>query len=337
MRRAALIVLVVTAVPVRARADSSVTVTLNSLGQQLATEYGQSEQQMIDKVRTEIEDIYQTQHISTLLNAFANTAAFTARGLGADRQSDPGTWSLAVAATGALATDLALGNSSHVVAGAVVNIGGIAGTSLARWGAPRWSVFASGSYEATTIHGLAGSLWTAGATAQVKLVEGTAPGRMRWTGVDASASLDLARWTVSEEQPISINFRVTGTQGQKKTIDLASTGTLAVHAGTYTVPLEVTTGVRLFDVLALYGGGGLDLTFGTSSIDASLAGNLTIDNDHEPIGTATIAASGTGGPDTWSVHALAGAELHTRYVRVFVQGALAPSEEAVTIGVRAAP
>jgi len=57
----------------------------------------------------------------------------------------------------------------------------------------------------------------------------------------------------------------------------------------------------------------------------------------QPIGTATITASGTNEPDVITVHALAGLELHTRYVRVFAQGAVAPSEEAVTIGVRVTP
>ena len=332
-----MVAVVIAGAPAGARADSSVVVTLNAAGQQLAADYGQSEQELIDKVRTNIEDIYQTQNIGNLLRAFANTAAFADRGLGADYQADAGTWTLGVAATGALATDLALGNSSHVVAGAVVNIGAMAGTSLARWGAPRWSAFASGSYEATTIHGLAGSLVTGGANAQVKVLDGRGSGRIRWTGVDVTSGLEIARWTVSAAAPIQINFRVTGSQGQKRTIDLASTGTLAVHANTYSVPLEVTTGVRFFRVLALYGGGGLDLTFGGSDIAARLSGDLTIDTDHEPIGTAVITASGKNGPDLLSAHALAGIELHTRHVRVFVQGTLAPSEEALTVGVRVAP
>jgi len=335
-------VLAVMLVPAAARADSaqsSVVVTLNAAGDALAAQYGQSEAQLIAKAQMSIEDIYQTENLPNLLNAFANTAAFAARGLGADYMSDPDRWVFGVAATGALATDLSLGSSSHVVAGAVVNIGGLVGTSLARWGAPSWTVFANGSYEATTIRGLSGSLLTGGAHVQVKVVHPSSPGAVRWIGLDVTSGLDVADWNVGASAPIKINFHVgNGTMpGQYHTVDLASTGTLQVKASTYSVPVELTTGVLLWDTLGIYGGGGVDLTVGQSEIEASLSGTMTIDNDMEPIGTATITASGTNEPDAFTVHALAGLELHTRYVRVFAQGAIAPSEEAVTVGVRVTP
>jgi hypothetical protein len=200
-------------------------------------------------------------------------------------------------------------------------------------------VFANGSYEATTIRGLSGSLLTGGAHAQVKLVHPSAPAAVRWIGVDATTGLDVTDWNVGASAPIKINFHVgNGTMpGQYHTVDLASTGVLQVKATTYSVPIELTTGVLFWDTIGLYGGAGIDLTAGQSQIAASLSGTMTINNDMEPIGTATITASGTNEPDVFSVHALAGVELHTRYVRVFAQGALAPSEEAVTIGVRATP
>ena len=339
MRRAALLALA--ALPAAARADStssSVTVTLNAAGQQLAMQYGQSEQQLIAQAEQGIADIYQTQHLSDLLRAFANTAAFSDRGLGADYQADPNTWMIGTAATGALANDVALGGSSHVVYGAVVNIGVVAGTSLARWNAPRWQAFLAGSYEQTTIHGLEGSLVTAGAHAQYKLMAATEPATVRWTGLDVTSGLEISRWDIDEVQPITINFKLRGTTpDQLKVIDMASNGTLAVSARTYTVPIELTTGVRLWRVLAVYGGGGLDLTLGSSQISAMLDGTMTMNSDHEPIGTAVITGTGTGGPDLVSVHALTGLELHTRYFRMFLQGALAPGEEALTFGLRVVP
>ncbi|HTR56327.1 MAG TPA: hypothetical protein VMJ10_36890, partial [Kofleriaceae bacterium] len=280
--------------PAAARADTpSVMVTLNAAGDQLAAEYGQSESELIMKAQASIENIYQTENLPTLLNAFANTAAFAARGLGADYMSDPDRWVFGVAATGALATDVSLGSSSHVVAGAVVNIGGLAGTSLARWGAPSWTVFANGSYEATTIRGLSGSLLTGGAHVQAKIVRPSPPGTVRWIGLDVTSGLDVADWNVGASAPIKINFHVTSDTDPSMyhTVDLASTGTLQVKARTYSVPVELTTGVLFWDTLGVYAGGGIDLTVGQSEIDAALSGTLTIDNDMEPIGMATITAA----------------------------------------------
>ena len=329
MRRVLVAVLLA---PALAHADSSVTVTLNAQGQQLAQQFGQSEQQMIDKVKAGIDSIYQTAHIQGLLRAFANTAAFADRTLGVAYLVDRDDILVGVSALGALSSDAALGTGTFV-GGAIVNLGVTAGVNLGRWDHPAWTVFANGFYESQTVHGLDGHLTSTGLHVQRKVV----PAGERWTGVDVTSGLEYARWTVGEAMPIHTHFTVTGaTSSQKKTIDYLAQGTLDVRADTYTIPVEVTTGV-LVGALGLYGGGGLDLTLGSSDINAVLDGGLTVNADMEPIGTAHITASGHDGPSPVSAHALAGIELHTRHVRFYVQGAIAPSQEAVTLGLRIAP
>jgi hypothetical protein len=311
-------------------ADSTVTVTLNAQGQALAQQFGQSEQQMVDKVKAGIDSIYQTAHIESLLRAFANTAAFADRSEGVAYLVDRDDVTIGAVATGALSSDAALGTGTFV-GGAIVNLGVVAGVNLGRWDQPAWTVFANGFYESQTVHGLDGHLTTTGVHVQRKVL----PARERWSGVDVTAGFEYARWTVGEAMPIHTHFTVTGSSNQKKTIDYLAAGTLDVRADTYTVPIEVTTGVRA-GVLGLYGGAGIDVTFGSSDISAILNGDLTINSEMMPIGTAKITASGKSGPDTLSVHALGGIELHTRYVRVYVQGAIAPSEDAVSLGLRVA-
>ena len=115
---------------------------------------------------------------------------------------------------------------------------------------------------------------------------------------------------------------------------MSSTGTLDVLTSTYSLPLEVTTGVRFFDVIALYTGGGVALTTGNSTITAELDSVLSINSDHLPVGDAVITGSGESTPSVASVHGLAGLALHTRHVRVFVQGAVAPGELSAGIGLR---
>jgi hypothetical protein len=311
--------------------DSTVTVMLNAQGQQLAQQFGQSEQEMIAKVEAGIDSIYQVAHIQALLRAFANTAAFSDRSAGVAYLVDRDDILLGAMATGALSSDAALGSGTFV-GGAIVNLGATLGVNLGRWEHPAWTVFANGFYESQTIHGLAGHLFTTGVHVQRRVV----PGRGHWTGVSATTGLEYARWTVGEAAPIHTHFTLSGDGGQKKTIDYLAAGTLDVRADTYTVPLEVTTGV-LLGPLGFYGGGGVDLTAGSSDIDAVLQGDLTINKEMMPIGTATITASGSDGPSAVSAHALAGVEVHTRHVRFYVQGAIAPAQEAVSIGLRVAP
>ena len=90
-------------------------------------------------------------------------------------------------------------------------------------------------------------------------------------------------------------------------------------------------------VLDAYAGAGLDLTGGESSIGVNLSGDLTIDMDRLPIGTASIMASGNNSPSPVTAHALGGLQLHTRYVRVFLQGAIATGEIGLAIGLRIVP
>ncbi|HEX5059305.1 MAG TPA: hypothetical protein VFV99_08100, partial [Kofleriaceae bacterium] len=93
----------------------------------------------------------------------------------------------------------------------------------------------------------------------------------------------------------------------------------------------------LLDVLSLYGGGGLVLTTGDSTITAQLDSQLSINADMLPVGNATITGSGDSGPSAATVHALVGAMIHTRHARIFLQGAFAPDELSVSLGLRMVP
>ncbi len=313
-------------------ADASITVTLNQQGQALAQEFQASIQQIEDKVKAGIDSDYRTARLPELLRAIANTAAFSDRALGVAYLVDKNDILFGVAATGALTNDPALGTGA-VVGGAIVNFGVTGAVNLGRWDHPEWTVFANGFYEATTIHGLEGHLTTTGVHAQRTIV----PGSGHWTGVAATTGFEYARWTVGEVAPILTHFEITGNiAGQVKRIGYKAMGRLDVRANTYAIPLEVTTGA-LLGPLGVYAGGGVDLTLGSSVVTIGLDGDLLVDSDTNPIGTANITASGTENPDLLSVHALAGLELHTRHVRFYVQGAISPSEDVVSVGLRFAP
>jgi len=153
----------------------------------------------------------------------------------------------------------------------------------------------------------------------------------------ATTGLEYATWTVGTATGGSIesHFTATGTNGFK-TVHMSSTGTLDVDITTLSVPLEVTTGIRLLDTFTLYGGGGLDLTTGSSTVVAQLDSVLSINADNLPVGNAVITGSGSSTPSAVSVHGIVGLEIHTRHVRVALQGAFAPGETAVNLGLRVA-
>ena len=334
MRRALL--LAVLAHTGTARADSSVEVTLNAQGEQLAGELGLSVADLLQTARARIDELYKVSRLDELLRGFADTAAFAQRGLGVDYDPDSGDI-LIGASAGGIHGDVAIGTTNELLGGSIFNFAVMAGVNLGRWHHPRWTVFASGFYQATTIHDLDGTLLTVGAHVQYRVVPPTSPSRARWMGVLATTGLEHAKWTVGTATGGSIvsHFTATGSSGFK-TIQMTSTGTLEVDVSTITVPLEITTGVRFLDTFAFYGGGGLDLTAGNSTVVAQLDSVLSINADNLPVGNAVITGSDENAPSAVSVHALVGFAIHARHVRVALQGAVAPGETAVNFGMRLA-
>lgn len=326
-------VLAVAAAP-DARADATVTVMLNQQGADLAAQLGLSVPQLTANAEQRIDELYHASRIDELLRAFANTAAFAQRGLGADYDVDAGDILVGASAAG-VHGDVAIGTTNTLLGGSIVDFSILAGTNLSRWRLPKLTAFANGFYESTTIHGLEGHLLTLGTHAQYQIVAPTSPQAARWTGVAVTAGLEYAHWTVGTASSIESHFTAQGPQ-EHATIHMSSTGTLDVNTSTFSVPIEVTTGARL-SVLTLYTGGGLALTAGDSTITAQLDSLLTINSDNLPVGTAVITGSGQSSPSAATVHGIAGVAIHTRHARVFLQGVLASGELNVSLGLRIAP
>lgn len=319
-----------------AHAESEVTVTLNQQGRDLAAQIGASVDDLIADAEARIDALFELQQLPRLLRAFADTGAFANHGVGVDYQPVAGDVTVGVVAGSAIASDARLSSDEErVFSATVVNYGVVAGVNLGRWRRPRWTVFANGSYASTTIRGMSGTLVSAGAHVQHQLVAARVRGAFAWAGLAATSGLEYARWRISLADTLDTNITVTGTNDHA-TVGMLSSGTLTVLAQTFAIPLTVTTGVRLGDRLGLYAGGGMSIVLGESTVTAELDSLLTINADDVPIGTATIDASESDGPRGLQPHALAGVQLHTRHVRAYVQGALAPGERGLALGVRGA-
>lgn len=316
-----------------AHADSSIDITLNQLGNEVAAQIGTSSAQLAADARAKIDALFQLSGLPPLLRSFADTGSFAARGLGVSYQTDPGDRMFGVVVAGAIASDVEL-SSKRPLSATVLDYALFGGVNLARWNHPRWTVFANGSYAASTIRALAGNLITLGAHVQYQLVPPTGPRAARWTGVTVTTGLEYARWAVGLASTYYTNVTVTGS-ADSASVRLYNTGTLEVLAQTITVPLEISTGVRLAEVLGAYVGAGAAATTGSSTIEAALDTTMTVGAERMPIGTARITASEASAPSTWSAHAFGGLELRAPYVHVYAQGAIATDVLGVALGVRA--
>jgi hypothetical protein len=321
-----------------ARADSSsssVTVTLTPAGEQLAMSLGDGPDIMKQKVLDKINATYQTLRIGALLDAFTATTEFANHGLGVDYATRPGERMVGAVFAGALTSDSSFYTAGHLTTGVIVNFAVMGGANLARWDHPRWSVFANAFYEAGSFRALDGHLLTLGAHVQYRLVQPTPPGNARWTGVDVTSGLELSRWTLSNSAPIVSHLTVQGSiPGESRNLELNANGTLSLVATTFTIPIELTTGVTLLDVLGLYAGGGIDVTAGTSTVGVNLDGELTITQDGTDVGHAVIQASGDRTASPLAAHVLAGLQINAPHFHFVLQGLATPAVYGVNVAMR---
>lgn len=339
MRRA-LAVLVVLLVSQRAHAQLAVGVQLNSEGQMLAQQLGISEQELASRMQAGINNAYDATNVDGFIQSFADATAFSMRGLGVDYASDPNSLIVGVGANVAVAASEQVNASERPTAGLAPNIGFMAGYNLASQGAPRWTVFGNGFYRKGSTQDLRGGILSAGLHVQYRLFNpqrdnGVATKALRWTGIDVTGGIELTRWTLGIDDHIVTDFGVNGTNGSANLV-LDSTGTFDLSSTAATLPVELTTGVRIALLLSMYVGVAVDLTAGTGKLDTNLNGTLST-SDGRNVGTATITGGGNQNASPFAARILAGVQLNLWKLKLYVQvnGSATPAA-SVGFGIRGA-
>lgn len=307
--------------------QADVQVRLNPQGEQLAAEFGMTPDDLAAQMSDQIDLLYRVTRIDELLHAFSDTAAFATHGLGASYDVDPGERFVGVTVAG-IHGDVGIGVVNKYLAGSLIDLALTAGVNVK----DRWTVFAGAGYWETELYGVKGDLFSLGAHVQYQLLPGRGHPNARWTGLAVTTGLDHVRLNVGRADTIKSRFKI-GT----RSIHMESVGDLTVEARTTSIPIEVSTGVRLGRVFGLYVAGGIDVTAGSTTITAALESQLSMFKDNPvALGEATIDADGSSSPSTLTSHALGGIELHTTHFRMFTQGVVAPGQVGVALGMRAA-
>ncbi|HWU88316.1 MAG TPA: hypothetical protein VN253_13615 [Kofleriaceae bacterium] len=338
----ALALALVPLVPGIAAADSSATaqIELNQAGADLAAELGLDVAGFQQRLAERVQEALGVAAVGAFLRSFSNATSFSNRGLGVDYASNSERGILGIGANLALAADL---DGELPSAGAAANATVMAGLNLRRWSHPELTVFGNAFYRSASSDHLRGSIATAGAHLQYKLVTPTR-GRERvviqWGGLDVTTGVEVAHWSYGLRGDLSTAFEVGGDAGSGSTsIEAATAGHVALSATTVTVPIELTTNVRLLYLASLYLGLGLDAQVGASSLDLGVAGSLTGTRPDtgavETIGAITVTGTGSKGPTFAGYHALLGLQANLWRLKLFAQATLQPIEKAsLALGVR---
>jgi hypothetical protein len=304
-----------------ARADTIVNVQLTPDGEQLAQQLGVTTAQLASQVKAAIDDAYQTSNIDEFLSDFVDATSFSARGIGVDYASLPAGFIAGFAVNVAAAGDQELRADERPTAGLAANLAVMVGMNLAEWKLPRWTIYANGFYRNAELERLDGSILSAGAHVQYTVIPAPKNGGtgtfVRWIGLHATTGLELTRWSLGNSDTLSTDFDV-GSGGNTANVDVDLMGQLDLRTQAITVPLEVTTGLRVMWLATLYAGAGIDLTIGQGDLTANMSGVASAD-DGRNLGTVSITGDGSSNGSPATVRGLAGVQINLWKLKVFAQ------------------
>jgi hypothetical protein len=328
-----LLAVLLPAAPTRGDAQGSVTLTLEPAAQDFAQKAGVSPADIEPRIRQEIERIFQLYggRLEDYLRLVGDANAFTTKGLGVDYATNlkfvmvGAAVNLSANAESALTPDDLKGKPP--VAALSTNFTLMGGLNLGLIGLSPVTIF--GNYfkgSGNLGDEFTGDLHNWGLHGQLKLgapdEEKLRHAVLQWGGIAITSGVDYSKTQLRLGKKFKRDFPFGMVAGHSVNVNADNMSALTVDLETYSVPLEVTTALRLLYILTAYGGLGFDWQLGGGSrmavdMGASLAGSVM--GQETPIGSAKVTASADAEPTAGRVRGILGAQVNIAIVRLFAQ------------------
>ncbi len=179
---------------------------------------------------------------------------------------------------------------------------------------------------------------------------------LRWGGLDLTSGLEYNSMSMaySTSRPIEPSGLTTVTNASKtqsmEVLSLGNMGNLAnvtvtgdpsfnVQLASMSVPIELSTSVRLLYLVTFFGGGAVDINIGRSAVIAEptlqFSGDLLAGDPFNPTSTSTITSnakldmSSEGSPEIMNLRIFAGVQLNLAIFKLVINGSYSPSPQSV--------
>jgi hypothetical protein len=141
---------------------------------------------------------------------------------------------------------------------------------------------------------------------------------IRWGGIAVTSGADYSHLTLSTQSQIKSTIYAT----PNVPVTVASVPgdplTFTVDQTTWSIPLEVTTSLRLLSILTVYGGLGMDWQLGGGS-DMNLQMTAQLSSGTYDLGRATISAQKSVTPSAARLREIFGIQINAMLFRIFAQ------------------
>jgi hypothetical protein len=355
----AFVFLVVVGRDVRAQVSNSVDFTLSPGSQAaLTAATGLSQPDLERLIKSKLDELFQVTNAGRFLQNFGDAQSFTSKGMGVDYASEATYFEVGGATSFALGMDRTYqpGNTNGFpIQGVGLNASVMGGVSLGFLGIPVM-VFGNGMHVPTQRYGdMSGSLDNWGVHAQLRLF-GPSRGMsglkmlVRWGGIAVTTGFDYSHMHLGLTHDVLSNFNIPNGVNVDVTGSAAGQARFNVDMTTKSIPLELTTSLRLLTLLTVYGGMGFDFQLGGGSavdlaLDASMLGHIPANPltggqaSNPDLGTAQIHAVANVDPSAAKIRGILGLQVNLFMVRLFTQVNIAdtnPTMASLAAGVRVA-
>ena len=317
---------------------------------------GMTTAQLISLINTQVDGLFQVTNVNSFLRDFQNAQSFSSKGLGVDYASEATLVEAGATLSLASNVDKAYKPSGSYtdppISGGGANFSLMGGLGLGLFGLDPVMIFANwfkgsaslgqldGNYQNWGLHGQLRLLGPSRSMSATKLL-------VRWGGIAITSGVDYSHVELRSKSTIASTFDVA--QGAPVTVTSAGNLSFTLDQTTWSIPLEITTSLRLLSLVTVYGGLGLDWQLGGGCdlhvlmSQASLSGKVQTATGtvaYNNLGTATVQADGHVSPSAARMREIFGVQLSFMdVVRLFAQvntTASSPVLTSLAMGLRLA-
>jgi hypothetical protein len=281
------------------------------------------------ELENKINSEFKVPDMSNFLKAMSNAQAIANKGQGVSYATEHSLFvlggSAGLGASGSL-SDATKSSGGLPQVGMGVVASGMVGFSFAQMPVPqlgfidlkRLTLFAN--YFSYSNDSLVDSLTiktsSFGLHLQYKLVEGKRLplGLFSWGGLALTTGFESSNNTLNYKigTSISTDVSVSGSNHQLTWTPDASSA-LSLESSAFTIPIEISTSVRLLYVLSLFGGLGVDINTGKTSIKANMTGTISSSGpfvNNSNVGNAALNITEEQGPNVGQLRFFVGPQLN---------------------------
>lgn len=283
-----------------------------NIDEQVAAQFGIDPAEAESGVSSSIDSGLNIADQAEFLEAMANAAAMSSKGMGVDYASNIKTFMFGVSFGSAVnSAGFTFGRGGQELpdgSGFSLQLAAMAGVNLGFGNedsaASRFKLYVNGMTLGTSGDIFDGSLYNLGAHLQLQLAKPRRSAAAEWGGLAVTSGYDVSGYALQLSQALPVN---TDIDGNDLTWD--ATGTYDITAATTSIPVELSTNVRVA-IVTVFAGGGVDIQQGDASSVIGLSGPLEVSSQGQQatLGAAAVTLDGSALADAMTPRVFGGVQ-----------------------------